>query len=118
PYLWVQLDQNMRDKNSDSRKIQSLTIGDSLSFEALDKYITPFDGGFKLEKVTDSKNNSLPYFVNKTMMRIDLHQPLKPGGTFTFKVKWWYNINDRMKIGGRSGYEYFAEENNYLYTIA
>ena len=33
-------------------------------------------------------------------------------------VKWWYNINDRMKIGGRSGYEYFEEEDNYLYTIA
>src|SRR5690606_14307450 len=26
--------------------------------------------------------------------------------------------NDRMKIGGRSGYEYFPEDDNYLYTIA
>ncbi|NQY68265.1 MAG: M1 family metallopeptidase, partial [Flavobacteriales bacterium] len=31
---------------------------------------------------------------------------------------WWYNINDRMKIGGRSGYEHFEENDNYLYTIA
>ncbi len=118
PYLWVQLDQNMRAKDSDTRKIQSMNIGDSLSFEALDKYINPFDGGFKLEKVTDSRGKDLDYTVNKTMMRIDLDQPLKPGATTSFKIKWWYNINDRMKIGGRSGYEYFEEEDNYLYTIA
>ena len=30
----------------------------------------------------------------------------------------WYNINDRMQDGGRSGYEYFEEEDNYPYTIA
>ena len=33
-------------------------------------------------------------------------------------MKWWYNINDRMEIGGRSGYEYFEDDDNYLYTIA
>ena len=47
------------------------------------------------------------------MMRIDLPAPLKPGGTFVFDVAWWYNINDRMQDGGRSGYEYFDEEDNY-----
>ncbi|RMG78759.1 MAG: M1 family peptidase, partial [Bacteroidetes bacterium] len=53
-----------------------------------------------------------------TMMRVDLPEPLTTGNSFSFKVKWWYNINDRMKIGGRSGYEYFPEDGNYLYTIA
>ena len=43
---------------------------------------------------------------------------LQPGEKVTFSVKWWYNINDRKKMGGRSGYEYFPEEDNYLYTIA
>ena len=52
------------------------------------------------------------------MMRIDLPQTLKPGGTFVFKIKWWYNINDRIRLGGRSGYEYFEEDGNYLYTMA
>ncbi|HRI29400.1 MAG TPA: M1 family metallopeptidase, partial [Chitinophagales bacterium] len=51
-------------------------------------------------------------------MRIDLPKPLKPGESFAFKMKWWYNINDRMKMGGRSGYEYFASDDNCLYTIA
>ncbi|MDB0013078.1 M1 family metallopeptidase [Schleiferiaceae bacterium] len=52
------------------------------------------------------------------MMRVDLPTPLRQGQKFSFKIKWWFNINDRMDIGGRSGYEYFEEEDNYLYTIA
>ena len=56
--------------------------------------------------------------LRKTMMRINLPKVLQSGEQFTFKIKWWYNINDRMEIGGRSGYEYFEENDNYLYTIA
>ena len=74
--------------------------------------------GFNIEKVADLAGNALDYTINKTMMRIDLPRPLKPGTKFSFSIDWWYNINDRMDIGGRSGYEYFEEEDNYLYTIA
>ena len=49
---------------------------------------------------------------------MDLPSPLRKGQSFSFKIKWWFNINDRMDIGGRSGYEYFEEDDNYLYTIA
>jgi hypothetical protein len=52
------------------------------------------------------------------MLRIDLKQPLKTNGSISFSIKWWYNINDRMAVGGRSGYEYFEDEDNYIYTIA
>ena len=51
-------------------------------------------------------------------MRINLEKPLSAGSSISFNIKWWYNINDRMKIGGRSGYEHFEENDNYLYTIA
>jgi hypothetical protein len=77
-----------------------------------------FDGGFKLEQVKDASGKDLKYTVNKTMMRIDLETPLKAGAVYTFKIKWWYNINDRIRLGGRSGYEYFDTDKNYLYTIA
>ena len=77
-----------------------------------------FDGGFKLEKVTYTNGKNLPYVVNETMMRIELPKGLKQGQTFSFKIKYSYNINDRMKIGGRSGYEYFEDEDNSIYTIA
>jgi hypothetical protein len=41
-----------------------------------------------------------------------------PKTSISFQIKWWYNINDRMQVGGRSGYEYFEKDKNYLYTIA
>ena len=77
-----------------------------------------FDGGFKLEKITDNSGKNLTYKVNETMMRIELPKALKKGQSFSFKIKYNYNINDRLKIGGRSGYEYFENEDNSIYTIA
>lgn len=118
PYLWVQLDQNVRAKDSDSKKIRTSSIGDKTSFSNLKRLTNDFDGGFKIDFVQDLDGNELDVMVNKTMMRIHLEEPLKSGEKFSFKVKWWYNINNRMEIGGRSGYEYFEEEDNYLYTIA
>ncbi|MDA9312279.1 M1 family metallopeptidase [Vicingaceae bacterium] len=118
PYLWVQLDQNVRAKDSDTKKISQSSIDESISFDNLKRMMNDFDGGFKLEFVKRIDGKDLNYTVNKTMMRIDLDEPLKSGESFSFKIKWWYKINDRMQIGGRSGYEYFEDEDNYLYTIA
>ena len=42
-------------------------------------------------------------------MRVSLDQALQPGQSISFDIKWWYNINDRMQWGGRSGYEYFED---------
>lgn len=117
-YLWLQLDQNMRAKDSDSKKIQTGQMRDRMSFGGLNRMDNDFDGGFKLEYVQDVDGKPLKHMVNKTMMRIDMPQGLAPGASYSFKIKWWYNINDRMKIGGRSGMEYFEEDDNYLYTIA
>jgi len=117
-YLWLQLDQNMRAKNSDTYKIQNFEMRDRVSYGQLKRLQNDFDGGFKLDYVKDKNGNDLTATVNKTMMRVDLPEPLQPGENFTFSIKWWYNINDRLKDGGRSGYEYFEEEDNYLYTIA
>lgn len=117
-YLWVQLDQNVRAKDSDSHLIRENSWGSRESFSTVNKLEPWFDGGFKITKVVDAMGNDLDYTINKTMMRIDLPSPLRPGEKMIFSIDWWYNINDRMQIGGRSGYEYFAEEDNYLYTIA
>ena len=49
------------------------------------------------------------------MMRIDLPKKnKKKGETFKFKIDWNYNIPDRMKQGGRGGYEFFPEDGNHL----
>jgi len=117
-YVWLQLDQNVRALDSDSYKIRESSLERRTSFDDLRKLEPSFDGGFKIEKVVDAAGKALDYTVNNTMMRIDLPRPLKPGNQFKFSIDWWYNINDRMQDGGRSGYEYFEDEDNYIYTIA
>ncbi len=117
-YLWLQLDQNRRARDSDTYKTQTSSISDNMTFSELQRLHLDFDGGFKIAYVRDAAGRDLPYVINKTMMRVDLPQPLVPKGRYVLKLKWWYNINDRMKIGGRSGYEYFPADKNYLYTIA
>jgi len=118
-YLWLQLDQNMRSlENSDSRLINVEKMEDFHNIGDVKRLFFDFDGGFKIEEITSSSGQKMTYSINNTMMRIELDKPLAPNTSVSFKVKWWYNINDRMKIGGRSGYEYFEQEGNYLYTIA
>jgi hypothetical protein len=117
-YLWVQLDQNQQSKDSDTYKTNQSIIRDQMTIDQLNSMIPTFDGGFKIEEVWDPTGKKVSYSIVKTMMRINLDKPLKPKEKYVFSIKWWYNINDRMKIGGRSGYEYFEEDQNYLYTIA
>lgn len=117
-YLWLQLDQNMRHPESMSNKIRKNKMGDQMQVEALQRMLAVFDGGFNIEYVQRTNGQTLPYFINNTMMRVDLPEPLKPGMKTSFKIKWWYNVQERAKFGGRAGYEYFPDESNYLYTIA
>jgi aminopeptidase N len=76
-----------------------------------------FDGGFKIATVA-AGGQPLKYVVNRTMMRIDLPTPLKPGQSFAFNIDWSYNINEQLVLGGRSGYEHFDQDKNDLFEIA
>lgn len=117
-YLWIQLDQNRRAKDSDSYKIRQTELKEKYSFRDFQNLSPWFDGGFKIEYVRDASGNELAYTINQTMMRVDLDKPLVPNGGFVMEIKWHYNLNNRELIGGRSGYELFEEENNAIYTIA
>ncbi|AHJ96158.1 M1 family metallopeptidase [Hymenobacter swuensis] len=118
-YLWVQLDQNVMDKNSITTATEVGQIQPRMPFQALD-YLqkSEFDGGFKIAEVKMKGGKALPYVINHTMMRVDLPTPLRPKQAVTFSIKWSYNINDQTKINQRSGYEFFPEDKNYLYEIA
>jgi hypothetical protein len=118
PYLWVQLDQNILDKNSMTTATKVEQLQDKMSFQAVEGMLSDFDGGFKIESVTGKDGKALKTVTNHTMMRVDLPAPLRPGQSFAFNVKWRYNINDQLKISERSGYEFFPEDKNYLYEIA
>ncbi|WP_179336872.1 M1 family metallopeptidase [Winogradskyella ludwigii] len=119
-YLWVQLDQNMRAQDSKTPLISSTGIGPvTSSSRAVKSYLKEsFDGGFIIEHVKDVNGKDLAHTINRTMMRIELPKAMKTGDKYSFKIKWWYNINNHVTDGGRSGYEYFEEDDNNLYTIA
>ena len=117
-YLWLQLDQNMRAKDSDTYKTRTNSISDRMNVDNLEAIMGyDFDGGHKIQSVKDEDGNDIAYTINRTMMRVDIPEPLMPGEQITFSVDWYYNINDRNLMGGRGGYEYFPEDENYLYTI-
>ena len=99
----------------DSNSVNPAYIPDTFEKEFIND---PFDGGFNIEYVRDTNDKPLDYFVNQTMMRIDLPKAIGTGESFSFKVKWWYNINDHVNDGGRSGYETFPNDNNRAYIIA
>ncbi|WP_090123133.1 M1 family metallopeptidase [Lutibacter oricola] len=118
-YLWVQLDQNVREAHSRNELIKGggpdvLYRPSKFAGKFMGK---PFDGGFKIEYIKDLAGNSIDYMINWTMMRINLPKPLASGESYQFKIKWWYNINDYTTSQGRSGYEPFPDGNR-LYVIA
>lgn len=117
-YLWLQLDQNNFEKNGIASKTVQNKIDEKMSARQLATIDPQTDYGFKVDWVKDIMDKALPYTIVETMMRVDLPKPLKKGEKFSFKVKWSFNIVDRLNTGARSGWEYFPEDNNYLYCIA
>jgi hypothetical protein len=119
-YLWLQLDQNVRARDSktplhDPEEIPLAYRPESFAKEYLEE---SFDGGFNIEFVKDNNGRPLPYTINQTMMRVDIPEPLKSGDKISFSVKWWYNIVDHTIDRARSGYEYFPRDGNRAYVIA
>jgi hypothetical protein len=132
-YLWVQLDQNMFRADSDNRSISSHPSREAwrtasapgtqagLQFEAARFLVESrkFDGGFKVASVTGTDGKPLRYVINKTMMRIDLEQPLKPGARVSFNMAWSFNVPETNVLGRRMGFERFdKEDKNDLFEIA
>ncbi|MFK8267467.1 M1 family metallopeptidase [Capnocytophaga cynodegmi] len=119
-YLWLQLDQNRFAPESPSKKRDNKLVKPLYEpKEFVNTFMTlPFEGGFKIENVKDFNGKPLPYTINQTMMRVDIEKPLAPNTKISFSMEWSYQISDYKKLGGRSGYEYFEKDGNYLYVIA
>ncbi|WP_163398242.1 M1 family metallopeptidase [Flavobacterium fluviatile] len=119
-YLWIQLDQNQAKANTQSTLAEGEKINQVFPLGTFsDKYLKKnLERGFNIEYVKDSKGNPMSYTINETMMRINLDKPLKSGEKISVAIKWWYNINNYQKEGGRSGYELFEKDGNKLYVIA
>ncbi len=119
-YLWLQIDANLFSPDSDSNKLRSFSAPSRLSTESLQRMAArqAFDGGAKITRVADTTGQVLEHTIVKTMMRIDLPQPLPPGESFKFEVDWNYQVNDADIASGRTGCERFEKDGNYIYEIA
>jgi len=119
-YIWLQLDENQHNNLTNANYQSSTTLPEIATTSTIDNAVisdTDNGNGVKVLKITDALGKELKYTVNKTMMRVEMPVPLKSGQQFIFNVNWKYKITDRLKEGGRGGYEYFPEDGNYLFTM-
>ncbi len=118
-YLWLQLDENQHSTTNNAGYENSNFMPKSVSEQDINRMEGKRDKeyGVNILKVTNALGTPLKYSINKTMMRVELPQELKPGKTFVFKIDWNYNIIERTRFGGRGGYEFFPEDGNDLYTM-
>ncbi|AYB30792.1 M1 family metallopeptidase [Chryseolinea soli] len=117
-YLWLQLDQNIIAPENTLRTTSTGNVVDSAAAKTYAAQVSDFKGGYNVKAVKEVNGKALPYFINNTMMRVDLPQPLRSGEKYSFNVEWSFNIVDRSVFGQRSGMEFFPEDGNYVYTIA
>jgi hypothetical protein len=120
-FLWLQLDENQHSSVNNANYQNSNPMNRQTSPQQLDRADEAKGDngyGFKITKLTDAAGKPLQYLINKTMMRVELPAPLKPGQRFVFKLDWNYKLADRQGRGGRGGYEFFPEDGNHLFTIA
>jgi hypothetical protein len=97
--LWLQLDENQHSSlnNADYQtsnplpKQTTTTVLDKMEESQKDNGL-----GINITKLTDAAGKKLLYVLNKTMLRLDLPTPLKPGQKFVFNVDWNYKITDRL----------------------
>ncbi|MFT5284811.1 MAG: hypothetical protein ACI8TQ_000969 [Planctomycetota bacterium] len=120
-YLWVQLDPNLFSPESHGAKISTApTLTDTPRYRTIKSRLAraAFDGSVEIARVANSANEALSHTIVDTMMRIELEQPLQGGASFAFDIDWNYAINNHKTLGGRTGYEFFEDDENYLYEIA
>ncbi|WP_202862880.1 M1 family metallopeptidase [Microbulbifer sp. A4B17] len=123
-YLWVQLDQNRFKPDSSGNLATPVDLEaiapDTIPFKSFRRALVSgeFPGGYQITKVADARGRELRHTIVDTGMRIDLPQPLASGSSVSFQIDWAYKVIEQKALGGRSGYEYFERDDNYLYEIA
>jgi hypothetical protein len=126
-YLWLQLDQNKFKADSMAelstafagigRRGPATEAGDgdkparlSLGELRRQQFMQDHKLGYEIGEVKDAMGNRLRSTLVGTNMRIDLHQPLKPGETVSFSLDYAFNIVEEDAVSARSGYEHFPDD--------
>ena len=117
-YLWLQLDQNrFRDDSLDY--LSRTSDKDQVGFGFMREFQSREDRdyGYQIRSVLNAKGRALPYATVDTMLRIDLDNPLPPGGKVRFAIAWQHQIIEEAAVGGRGGYELF-EDGSQIFFLA
>ena len=120
-YVWIQLDQNRFRQDAEGVTTQTApTLSPKISFRMMNAIMARlvFEGGYEIESVTGAGQEPIDHTIVKTMMRIDLPEPLAPGKSTKFAIKYSHNIVNAKVIRARGGYEFFEDDENYIYEIA
>ena len=120
-FLWINLEQNVNKKNegTDLNYVYG-GISDSINSQMAQRILRAIDfpAGTEILSVTDEAGTALKYRVIKTMMRLDLPEPLKPNSKITFSIKWKNYITNRADyLLAREGYEYFPKDDNKVFLL-
>ncbi len=124
-YLWLQLEQNrFRADSLDSRSRTAAVAedgySDQLGFNEMRRHQALQDNnhGFNLTRVEDGGGKPLSYTIVDAMMRVDLPRPLAAGAAISLRIDWNFSILDEEAMGSRGGYEWFEENDTYIYFLA
>jgi len=116
-FLWVQLDQNVRSLEY-SRTYEARGALPKEMSERARQFLgaDPFDGGYDIKAVRvqapGGRLMDADHFINNTMMRVNLPEPLEPGGDVALEIEWSFNVPDF----GRGAKE--LVEDGWIYEIA
>ena len=87
-YLYLQLDQNVREPNSFGSKT---SVSGMNSREHINTFMNrndDFEGGFKIDSFTDLNGASFETVKNHTILKVIFKKPLEPGGNIKIKFDW------------------------------
>jgi hypothetical protein len=108
--LWMHLDLNRYSPDSDLRLGASTPVEMSMGYREARLLLEPADegAGMKVTAVSDQHGRPMPHDIHGTLMRVDLPEPLLPGGRVLFSVEWNCGIPN-YELSGRVGYESFDD---------
>ena len=120
PYLWIQLDQNLRSiEHSRTFKIAD-ALPESMSPMArrfLSYKYNPFDGGYTISRVqvegADGRMVDADYHIRGTTMKVKLKSPVASGGTTAIEIDWSFPVPTTMARGARE-----EVGDGWLYEVA
>ena len=118
-YVWLQLDQNIFDKDSINNLTRPWWGGNkSVDFSTLRRqnFMDNYNGGMQELSIKVNGEDAAINMVG-THVRINLNKPLMTGESTELEIKWGYALVEKNAVRARNGYESF-EDGNDIFLLA